>query len=179
LKPDFTSQVILIACGDYRLASFVRKYLKRIYFYTEMDILTTAGGSKTISCSIWDDFSIVNIIHIFIEYCKILCKIWSLWIDFGAYYHHGAKVCVIANHNFCGFWKKFVNAEEEKAAHINSLIKAGNIIKEKYPGIEKIILLYVILNKDTHKAILVIEIDGISGERKETDIKKGGKGWYN
>ncbi|MDD3066148.1 MAG: hypothetical protein PHT24_07845 [Endomicrobiaceae bacterium] len=151
------------------MAAFVRKYLKRLHVYTEMDILTTAGGSKTISYSIWD-ISIKNILSVFIEYCKFLCKRQALWLDFWAYYHHGAKICVVANHNFCGFWKKFRNAEEEKTAHIKSLIKAGKIIKEKYPDIEKIILLYVILDKRTHKAVTVIEINYLSGDTKEVNV---------
>jgi hypothetical protein len=169
---NFISQVILITCGDYRLAAFVRRYLKRLHVYTEMDILTTAGGSKTISYSVWDSFSMKNILSVFIEYCKILCKRQALWIDFGAYYHHGAKICVIANHSFCGFWKKFLNAEEEKAAHVDSLIKAGKLVKEKYPDIEKIILLYVVLDKKTHKAVTVVEVDYLSGEIKEVNVEE-------
>ncbi|MFZ2969546.1 MAG: hypothetical protein WA063_00195, partial [Minisyncoccia bacterium] len=43
------SEVVVVTCGDYRVAPFVRKYLKRMQELWEMDMLTSAGGSRVIS----------------------------------------------------------------------------------------------------------------------------------
>ncbi len=161
----FISHAILIACGDYRAVAVVRKCLKRIYGFKEMDILTTAGGSKTITYGfrIRKGYFISDII----EYLKIFCKRISLWLDFGAYFHHGAKVCVIADHNYCGFWPKYRGDDaREQADHMRSLLEAGRIVREKYPEIERVLMFYVILDKVTDRAVKILEID-FSGNIKE------------
>jgi len=161
----FISHAILIACGDYRAVAVVRKCLKRIYGFKEMDILTTAGGSKTITYSL--KIKKGHIVSDIVEYLKIFCKRIALWLDFGAYFHHGAKVCVIADHNYCGFWPDYKGDDaREQAEHVRSLIEAGRIVKEKYPDIERIIMFYVVLDKETHRALKILEVD-FSGNIKE------------
>lgn len=157
---DFISELILVACGDFRLLAFVRKYLKRMHGLKEMDIASTAGGSRTLSFYGAEAEEL--------EIFKI--KQTALFIDFEKYLHHGAKKCVIACHNLCAFWPKFANPEEEFKAHFKSLIQAGKIIKEKYPEIEEVILLYVILDEKTRRPKEVIEIE-LSGEFEKIVVK--------
>ena len=57
---------------------------------------------------------------------------------------HHVNRAVIIDHIDCGAYggsSKFTNANEEEEFHKNQLIKAGGIIKDKYPEL-KVILLY-------------------------------------
>lgn len=164
------SEVILITCGDYRVAAFVRKYIKRMHQWWEMDILTTAGGARTITMSV-RDISMGNFLFSLAEYIGFLFKKIALWIDFAAYYSHDAEKVVIANHKFCAKCPKFESDEAEDGFHIKTLIRAREIVKKKYPKIREIILLYVIIDKETHEASKVIEISP-TGEIKTIIISE-------
>ena len=164
------SEVVLITCGDYRVAAFVRKYIKRIHEKWEMDIATTAGGARTIAISI-GDISIRNLFLSTWEYLLFSIKRWALWIDLEAYLGHNADTIVIANHKYCAKCPIFGSDEAEDGFHIRILLAARDIIKKKYPKIKEVILLYVIINKETHEASKVIEIKP-SGEIKTIVIKE-------
>lgn len=152
-----------MTCGDYRVAPFVRKYLKRMQELWEMDILTTAGGSRVIS------FYDVNETDELFDRMKT--KEEALWIDFTTYLAHNARVCVLADHNACGMWPKFDTEEEEDEAHIKSLMRSREIILEKYPSLKRVILLYVIIHPITHRPIKMKIIDTI-GRIRTIVIKK-------
>jgi len=157
------SEVLVLTCGDYRVAPFVRKYLKRMQELWEMDILTTAGGSRVIS------FYEVNETDELYDRMKI--KEQALWIDFTIYLTHNARVCVLADHNACGMWPKFATEEEEDKAHIASLMKSREIILKKYPSLKRVVLLYVIIHPITHIPIKMKIIDAI-GRIRTIVIKK-------
>lgn len=156
---EYDSDFVVIRCGDYRL-KFVEKFLKKVYGCREMDSLTTAGGSRTISLKLVTED----------EMEKFLIKRKALFIDLEAYLSHNAKRIVIAGHSSCGFWPEFNSEEEEDRAHIESIWEAGKILKEMYPDRE-IILLYEIVNPRTHRALKMKEINLISGEVTEILIK--------
>lgn len=159
----YNSEVIVGTCGDYRIARFLLKYLKRIHQLWEMDLLTTAGGSRTISFFDMKEGDP--------GYERLKIKELAFWIDFATYLGHCAKTCVIADHSTCGFWPKFSSDEEEDEAHIQSLLKARKIMLEKYPQIKEVLLVYIIVHKETHEAIKIKTISP-DGKVKTIIVKK-------
>lgn len=135
-----------------------------------MDIATTAGGGRTITMSI-SDISLINFFFSTREYLLFLIKRWALWIDLEAYLTHGAKIAVIANHKYCGKCPQFESSEAEDKYHIEILVKAGKKLLKKYSQIKEVILLYVIIDKETHEALKVVEAE-LNGETKTIIIKE-------
>lgn len=152
-----------MTCGDYRVAAFIRKYLKRMYKCWEMDILTSAGGSRVISF-----YDIKETDELF---DKMKIKEQALWIDFATYLTHNAQICVLADHNACGMWPPFASEEEEDEAHMMSLLRSRAIILEKYPSLKKVLLIYLIIHPLTHRPIKVKLIDD-KGNIETIIIKK-------
>lgn len=159
----YRSEVVVGTCGDYRIARFLLKYLKRIHQLWEMDLLTTAGGSRTITFYDMKEGDL--------GYERLKIKELAFWIDFATYLGHCAKTCVIADHSACGFWPEFASDEEEDKAHIQSLLKARKIILEKYPQIKEVILVYIIVHKKTHEAIKIKTISS-TGDIETIIVKR-------
>lgn len=112
-----------------------------------MDILTTAGGSRTISFLFYK----LSIGEFFVFVIKKLC----FYIDFIKYMGHNAETVIIVDHNNCGFWPTFDSIAIEDEEHEKSLRKAGKEIKKRFgKQIKEIILLYVITNKQ-HEVIKI------------------------
>lgn len=147
MENNHRSEVIVATCGDYRVARFLLKYLKRVHKLWEMDLLTTAGGSRVISFYGMKEN----------EREYTLCKIkeQAFWIDFETYLGHNAQICVLADHSACGFWPSFKNDDEEDEAHIESLLRARDVIMNKYKQLKDVILIYIIVHKKTHKTIKI------------------------
>lgn len=62
--------------------------------------------------------------------------------------------------------------EAEFAAHWESLLKAAKVLRSKYPELERIILIYVVLElKKPNRPIKIIEIDPDTGECEEIDLR--------
>jgi hypothetical protein len=134
-----------------------------MYECWEMDILTTAGGSRVISF-----YDIKKTDEL---YERMETKEKALWIDFTTYLTHNARVCVLADHNACGMWPAFASEEEEDRAHIASLMSSREIILNKYPSLERVMLFYLIIHPLTHRPIKVKLIDE-DGNIKTIIIKK-------
>lgn len=163
LKKKHFSEVVLITCGDYRVAFFVRKYLKRIHKLWEMDISAPAGGSRAITLYGLDESSL--------EYECFKIKQQALWIDVKTYLTHDADICVLADHSSCAMWPKFESEEEEDKAHIQNLIESRKIILEKFPTVKKVILFYIVIHPLKHTPIKMKEIDE-DGNVKTIVIKR-------
>lgn len=145
----YSSQAIIVGCGDYRLLPFVRKYLKRLKHITRTDVASTAGGSRTLS--------LYGLRRGEKRIFRIKRK--ALLIDLDKYKHHGAKTVVIACHSHCGFWPEFESEAEEFEAHCISLIQAGVVIKQELPEIEEVILLYIQLeDEEPYMPVKVYEV---------------------
>lgn len=125
-------------------------HIRDKFGFCKPDILTTAGGSRTVSF-----FEVEN----GKERLNFEVKNSSFYIDFKAYLFHGSSRVVIVDHSDCGFWPKYSDSNKEKYDHAKSLKAAGTIIKENYPQIKEIILLYVVLNKSTNEIIETKEIN--------------------
>lgn len=144
------SHAIVISCGDCRIIVEIIRYIEQKHNLSLVDILTTAGGSRTIS------FYKMNIK----EFLIFTIKKVALYIDFKKYMGHNAETVAIIDHSNCGFWPKFDDPAEEERAHIISLRKAAKKIKRKYgKQIKKIILFYAVIDEKTHD---VVEIKKIS-----------------
>ena len=111
--------------------------------------MTTAGGSRTVSFFEVEKGK---------ERLNFEVKNSAFYIDFKAYLSHGSSRVVIVDHSDCGFWPKYDNNHGESNDHAKSLKAAETIIRENYPEIKKIILLYAALNKSTDEIIEILEI---------------------
>jgi hypothetical protein len=130
----------------------VIRYIETEFGFIDLDVLTTAGGSKTISlCDV--DCNVDEKESLFFE-----LKNRSLWIDFEKYLSHGAKTVVIVDHSNCGAWREFQGEIEEEKEHRKSLVKAGEIITSKCKQIGRVILLYAIIDNSAGELIEIKEI---------------------
>jgi len=109
--------------------------------------LTTAGGSRTVSF-----FDIKE------KRLNFEVKNSAFWIDFEKYLSHHSNTVIVVDHSDCGFWPKYIDSSKEINDHAKSLKVAERIIKENYPEIEKIILLYVTLNENTDEVIDISKV---------------------
>lgn len=175
-KSEHFSEAIIVGCGDYRNISFGKKFLKRMYDIRETDVHTTAGGARTIAISIFDLkvlelFSLKRTIVFIKHYIECFFKRISLRIDVIAYLGHGAKTLVFINHSSCAKCPKFKNKKEEQKYHFKWLLKARKKIMKMFPQIKKVILLYFIIDEQTHK-VLEAKILESSGEYKSIVISE-------
>ena len=196
---EFESEAVVIGCGDFRAILVGRKFLKRVRKIKEMDLATTASGSRTLSFWHVEGDDLVS----------FMAKKAGLIADLNKYIHHGATKCVIICHSQCGYWPEFwkvvegdfVSKEEFEAccaglirrgkriraeypklyvwdaksefqAHYNSLLEAADDIRKHYPEFKEIILLYVVLEeKKPNKPIKIFDIDVVTGEYEVVDTR--------
>ena len=111
--------------------------------------MTTAGGSRTVSFFEVEKGK---------ERLNFEVKNSAFWIDFEKYLFHNSDTVIIVDHGDCGFWSEYSDSDEERYDHAKSLKVAETIIRENYPEIKKIILLYAALNKSTDEIIEILEI---------------------
>lgn len=109
--------------------------------------MTTAGGSRTVSF-----FEIKE------ERLNFEVKNSAFWIDFEKYLSHNSDTVIIVDHNNCGFWQEYSDSSKERIDHAKSLKIAETIIKENYPEIKTIVLLYAELDKSKNKIIGISEV---------------------
>jgi hypothetical protein len=124
-------------------------YIRNEFGFCKPDILTTAGGSRTVSFFKAEKGK---------ERLNFEIKNSSFYIDFKAYLSHNSDTVIIVDHEDCGFWPKYSDGNEERYDHAKSLKVAETMIKENYSQIKKIILLYAELDKNRNKIIGISEI---------------------
>lgn len=146
----YKSEGIVATCGDSRVARFILDYLEKEYGLREVDLLTTAGGSR-----------VVSLYEVKEEELEIFkTKQQAFWVDLNVYLGHNAETFVWVDHGTCGFWPLFKSDGEEEIAHIQSLIKARDIILKNCPQIKRVILIYVIVRENKAVEVKIISPAG-------------------
>ncbi len=196
---EFESEAVVIGCGDFRAILVGRKFLKRVHKIKEMDLATTASGSRTLSFWYVEGDDLVS----------FMAKKAGLIADLNKYIHHGATKCVIICHSQCGYWPEFWrvveedfatqeefeaccaslvkrgkriraeypklwvwDAKSEFQAHYGSLLESADDIRSHYPEFSEVILLYVVLEeRKPNKPIKIIDIDVENGRYEVVDIR--------
>lgn len=156
------SEGIFISCGDFKAAPFVMRYLELKYGIRDMDIATSASGSRTLS--FW---GVENG-----EIKQFRIKQEALFLDIDKYAGHRATRGIIVDHILCAYWPEFENEQDDIEAHCASLPQARRKLRERYPQLKEILLICVILDRKTEKPTSLIEIDEFGQWRKIDPLDK-------
>ena len=115
-------KTLIIHCMDFRLGKPMKEYLERNNLLGDCDIISVAGGVKSLLTpkNTSDRDFILSQIEISVNLHKI-------------------QEVIISNHTDCGAYggsAKFNSFEEECEFHIQEMSKARELISDKYPNIE-------------------------------------------